>query len=317
MKTYGFVHAEYGDRYRKQSIQMLAQFRRQLTEKGDSVSLVVVDSASTSPEEAWQSTEFESAFATGGDSSNRDFSGWDKGVAATLARGVQPDIWVFSNDTVARNHGWGSQKIAHYARQQSRLHVHTGPWLFGEIHDFPRSLVTPLGPQLEWVSSYLFAMNETLRSRLGTLSPGNALLDALMRDRFEPGRGLFGEGVDPAYAAHMSAWLIEREGETRGKPTYKWYKATWLRSQVRAFIRGKDAYTWYKATPLTAETFDELRMKARCCISENMLSHRARQLGADIRSPYDARNGREHVRKSWQFVSDKIVEKLILRRQRS
>ena len=101
-----------------------------------------------------------------------------------------------------------------------------------------------------------------------------------------------------------------------GTHTYKWYKATWLRSQVRAFIRGKDAYTWYKATPLTAETFDELRMKARCCISENMLSYRARHLGADIRSPYDARNGREHVRKSWQFVSDKIVEKLILRRQR-
>ena len=80
---------------------------------------------------------------------------------------------------------------------------------------------------------------------------------------------------------------------------------------------GTHTYKWYKATPLTAETFDELRMKARCCISENMLSHRARQLGADIRSPYDARNGREHVRKSWQFVSDKIVEKLILRRQRS
>ncbi len=295
MKTYGFVHLEYGSLHRQQSIEMLAQLRQQLAGNGDSVSLVIVDNASSGAQEACPSAGFESAFAIGGDNSNREFSGWDKGIAATLSHAVQPDIWVFSNDTVARNHGWGSQKIAHYAREHSKLRDHAGPWLFGEINDFPQSLVTPLGPQLEWVSSYLFTMNGTLRSGLGTISPGNTLLDALVWDSFEPGRGLFRDGVDAAYAAFMSSWLIEREGEVRAKNTYK----------------------WYKAAPLTAETFAELRMKARCCLSENMLTYRARQLGADIRSPYDARNAREHIRKSCQFVSDKIGEKLILRRQRA
>lgn len=295
MKTYGFVHLEYGPVHRQQSIEMLARLRQQLAGNGNRVSLVIVDNASSSAQEPYQTAGFESACMTGGDNSNREFSGWDKGIAATLSRGVQPDIWVFSNDTVARNHGWSSQKIAHYAREQSKLREHTGPWLFGEINDFPQSLVTPLGPQLEWVSSYLFTMNNTLRRGLRTISPDNALLDALVWDGFEPGRGLFRDGVDAAYAAFMSSWLIEREGQARAKNTYK----------------------WYKAAPLTADTFDELRMKARCCLSENMLSYRARQLGADIRSPYDARNAREHIRKSCQFVSDKIGEKLILRRQRS
>lgn len=295
MQTYGFVHLEYGSHYRQQSIEMLAQLRQQLASKSDAVSLVIVDNASAAAEEPFRCAGFESAFVTGGDNSNREFSGWDKGVTAMHARGVRPDIWVFSNDTVARNHGWGPRKIAHYAREQSRLRQHTGPWLFGEINDFPRSLVTPLGPQLEWVSSYLFTMNEALRTGIGTISPGNALLDSFVRDSFEPGRGLFRDNLDPAYAAFMSSWLIRRDDDMTGKNIYK----------------------WYKATPLTAETFDELRMKARCCLSENMLSYRARHLGADIRSPYDARNAREHIRKSCQFVSDKIGEKLILRRQRS
>jgi hypothetical protein len=47
-----------------------------------------------------------------------------------------------------------------------------------------------------------------------------------------------------------------------------------------------------------------------------MLSLRARQLGADIRSPYDARNAREHIRRSLQFLSDKLWEKFLLRRLR-
>ena len=295
MTTYGFVHLEYGSQHRQPSVAMLGQLKRQLAGQGDAACLVIVDNASSSPEQPWQTADFESAFVTGGDNSNREFSGWDKGIAAMLARGVQPDIWVFSNDTVARNHGWGPRKIAHYAREQSKLRGHAGPWLFGEINEFPRSQVTPLGPQVEWVSSYLFAMNDALRQALGPISPGNALLDGFVQDSFAPERGLFRDNLDPGYVAFMTAWLVRRADDPVGKHVYK----------------------WYKASPLTADTFDELRMKARCCLSENMLTFRARRLGADIRSPYDARNAREHLRKSWQFISDKIGEKLILRRQRA
>ena len=60
---------------------------------------------------------------------------------------------------------------------------------------------------------------------------------------------------------------------------------------------GTHTYKWYKATPLTAETFDELRMKARCCLSENMLSYGARHLGADIRSvSYSGASGLQMIR---------------------
>ena len=37
---------------------------------------------------------------------------------------------------------------------------------------------------------------------------------------------------------------------------------------------------------------------------------------SDIRSPYDARNAREHIRRSLQFLSDKLWEKFLLRRLR-
>jgi hypothetical protein len=294
MTIYGFVHLEFGAQHRARSVDMLGQLCRRLPE-AETASLVAVDNASTAPDAPFSADGFGNAVVIAGDNSNREFSGWDVGIAATLARGVRPDVWIFSNDTVARNHGWGERKIAHYAHEQSKLRLHTAPWLFGEINEFPQSLMTPLGAQVEWVSSYLFAMSDALRQGLGTISPGNDLLDSFVQDRFDPALGLFRDNLDPGYATFMTNWLTRRDGEVIGKHTYK----------------------WYKSTRLTAETFDELRMKARCCLSENMLTSRARKLGADIRSPYDARNAREHMRKSIQFFSDKIGEKRILRRLRA
>ena len=113
MKTYGFVHLEFGSQHRQQSLDMLGQFRQELVKGGDVAHLVVVDNASSGGLQAWRSEGFQSALVTGGDNSNREFSGWDVGVAALLAQAPPPDIWVFSNDTEALHHGWGRRKIAH------------------------------------------------------------------------------------------------------------------------------------------------------------------------------------------------------------
>jgi hypothetical protein len=291
MATYGFVHLEYGSQYRHQSIDVLAKMWRHLRRKGDVVSLAIVDNSTSSVKSHLQVVGFESTFFIGGDNSNYEFSGWDVGISATRDAGVCPDVWIFSNDTVNRNHGWGSKRIENYVHEQSKLHDHTGPWMFGEVINLPCSLITPLGPQLEFVSSYLFAMNERLCKGLHTLSPANEDLDALVLDRYSPGCGLFRDLVDPAYSAYISRWLIPNETATFEISTYK----------------------WYRAAPLSADNFYQLRMKARCIISEHMLSFRAQSLGAYIRSPYDAFNVRDHLHKTFQLIYDKIVEKLILR----
>ncbi|GAA4340004.1 hypothetical protein GCM10023165_19720 [Variovorax defluvii] len=288
---------EFGDRHRDRSLLVLEALRSRLAQSGDRFSLTVVDNAGASG--ALTCPGFDEAVLVPGDNSNREFSGWDSGVKALLGRAEAPDVWIFSNDTVGSNHAWSERRLQHFGGEIRKLALHSGPWLFGEINDFPRSTMTPLGPLLEWVATYCFAMNDTLRRKLGTLSPDNALLDSLVNERYEAGRGLFREHVDAAYVDFVSAWLIGDERESHDKKRrFKW------------------DHEWHKASPLGTHNFEDLRMKARCCLSESMLSVRARQLGADIRSPYDARNAREHVRRSMQFLADKLWEKFLLRRMR-
>jgi hypothetical protein len=299
MTSYGFVHLEFGDQHRERSLQVLDKLRIRLAQEGDRFSSVIVDNASAVPAGSANGTHSDQGLVVTGDNSNREFSGWDTGVETLLARGEQPDVWVFSNDTVALNHAWSERRLERFGGEISKLALHPGPWLFGEINDFPHSTMTPMGPLLEWVSTYCFAMNNTLRRRLGTLSPGNALLDSLVNEQFEPGRGVFRDHVGEGYVDFVSAWLISDDGEGEQKRRrFKW------------------DHEWHKASPLGPENFEDLRMKARCCLSEHMLSLRARQAGADIRSPYDARNAREHIRRSLQFLSDKLWEKFLLRRLR-
>ena len=298
MTNYGFVHLEYGSRHRDHSLQVLTRLRRQLADAGDRFTFAIVDNARATGGEALRDAEFPEALVVAGDNSNREFTGWDQGVASVLARGGEPDVWLFSNDTIALNHGWGARRVAGFGSEIKRLGLHPGPWLFGEINDFPRSTMTPLGPLLEWVATYCFAMNGNLRRQLGALSPGNEFLDSLVHDRFEPAHRLFRDSVDEAYVDFVSAWLIKDENDPSRQRRFKWSRE------------------WHKASALSPANFDDLRMKARCVLSESMLSVRARQLGADIRSPYDARNARAHVRSSLQLVADKLWEKFLLRRLR-
>lgn len=296
MTHYSFVHLEFGSARREPSVELLARFREAFAKPGDRVTLVVVDNARTDGEETYAGFGFE-ARVIPGDNSNREFSGWDTGVAAVLSRSDEPDVWIFTNDTVARHQGWSPQRAARFGQEIEKLSVHAGPWILGEVHDYVRSVKTPLGPQLEYIVTYGFAMNNTLRKGLATLSPGNEFLDSLVHDGYEPAHKLFRDHVDPGYAETRLVFMVaDPDAMAETKRKFKWSGG------------------WYKASPLTAETFEDMRMKVRCVLSETLLSVRARQLGADIRSPYDARNGRDRVRKTVQFFADKLWERRFMRR---
>ena len=297
MTHYCFVHLEFGNARREPSIELLSRFREAFVRPGDHVGLVIVDNARTDGEESYTGFGFEAARVIPGDNSNREFSGWDAGVAAVLAHSDEPEVWIFTNDTVARHQGWSPQRAARFGQEIERLSTHAAPWILGEVNDYVRSVNTPLGPQLEYIVTYGFAMNNTLRRGLVTLSPGNEFLDSLVHDSFEPARKLFRDHVDPGYAETRLVFMVAdpvQMAETKRK--YKWSGG------------------WYKASPLSAENFADMRMKLRCVVSETLLSVRARQLGADIRSPYDARNGRARVRTTLQFFADKLWERRFMRR---
>jgi hypothetical protein len=118
-----------------------------------------------------------------------------------------------------------------------------------------------------------------------------------VHDRFDPNASLVKDTVDPGYAdMHLSFMVGDKDSLEEKRRKFKW------------------GHAWYKAAPVTQETFDELRMKIRCIMSESLLSVRARQLGADIRSPYDARSGRQRIRTTVQYFADKFWERNFKRR---
>jgi hypothetical protein len=279
-------------------MEVLRKFRAALDGKDAQVSLVIVDNAKTDGDERYSGEGFVDELVIAGDNSNREFSGWDQGARALVARRGEPDIWVFTNDTVASHHGWSDQRAARFGAGLRRLENHLGPWLFGEVTHFPHSMITPLGPSIRFVPTYCFAMNRVLRQGLGELSPGNAVLDSLVHDHFEPAHRIFRDHVDPGYVDFVLAWLIADDSDPRRKSRFGW------------------AFEWHNKRPLNALTFDDLRMKARCCLSEAMLSVRARKLGADFCSPYDAWSARDRIRKAAEYVQDKFWEKHLLRKQR-
>ncbi len=299
MTNYCFIHLEFGCSRREASLELLSKFRSGLVKKDDRVTLVIVDNARTDREESGSGAGFEKYIVLKGDNSNQEFSGWDVGVSAVLSSGIKPDVWIFSNDTAAWHHGWSDQRAARFASETQRLSEHAGPWILGEVNDFTGSAKTPLGPLLEYIVTYCFSMNEALRERLTTLSPGNAYLDSLVHQDFEPARKILRDHVDPGFAESRLKWVVAEDPAELADigRKYKWAR------------RG-----WHNASPLNSETFDSLRMKMRCVLSESLLSVRARQVGADIRSPYDARNGRERIRKTAQFIADKLWERRFLRK---
>lgn len=298
MSHYGFVHLEFGPAHRDLSMEVLGKLRTAVASPGDTVELVLVDNASSAADTFFSDAGFGKIPVIAGDNSNREFTGWDKGIAALQTLSGEPDVWLFTNDTLARHHGWSEQRAARFGAEIARLGGYRAPWMLGEINDFPQPMQTPLGPYIECVATYCFAINRLLMQRLGRLSPDNLLLDSLVYDAFEPEHRVFRDHVDPVFVEFISAWMIKDENDPDRQKRHKW------------------AHEWQNVSALDAQSFDNLRMKARCYMSEAMLSVRALQLGADIRSPYDARNARDRLRKNLYYLADKVWEKHLMRKQR-
>jgi len=299
-KRYSFVHLEYGRASRESSLELLGRFRRLLVARGHEVSLLIVDNALRSGEERYDGHGFEGVAVVPGDNSNHEFTGWDAGMSAMLRRADAPDVWVFTNDTVATHHGWSETRVRRFFDQADWLSQHGGPWMLGELINCANPGSTPIGPMLQWISTYAFAMNDRLRWTLGTVSPAPALLDSIFEDSYEPAHRVFRPHLGPDFMAGAMDWLVADSGEGTARARRFGWKNT-----------------AYKVRTLDAETFPALRSKLRCVLSESFLSQRARQAGAELWCPYSGTTGRQRVRNTYDFLMDKVKEKLIMRRRRA
>jgi hypothetical protein len=281
-------------------LALLGKFRQTLIEHGQQVSLLIVDNAMTSGEQGYSGHGFEGVRVVPGDNSNHEFTGWDAGVAEVLRHGGEPDVWIFTNDTAATHHGWSDNRARRFCVEAEWLSQHSGPWMLGELINCAVPGTTPIGPMLQWIPTYAFAMNGLLRQGLRTLSPDPALLDSMFQDSYEPAHKMFRDHMPPDFMAGAMAWLVADEGEGAERARrYGWKN------------------TAYKVSAFNADTFPLLRSKLRCVLSESFLSQRARQQGADLWCPYSGTTGRRRIRNTFAFLMDRVKEKLILRSQRS
>jgi hypothetical protein len=301
MKRYAIVHLEYGQQTRDQSLKLLARFREQWTASGCEVSLLMVDNARASGVDSYSGHGWSEIRVIAGDNSNREFTGWDAGIADLLSRGPEPDVWLFTNDTIATHHGWNTSRMRRFCKEAVFMAPYQAPWLLGEITDTAKPDMTPIGPVLQWLPTYAFVMNARLRQALGTISPDKAVLDAVLEPNFEPRHKLLREGVEPGFFQQALIWLGVDDGMQDHKELAR--RLGWK-------------FVWHGAAPLTAETFPSLSGKLRCVMSECFLSVRAQQVGAVLRSPYEGQQGRQRFWSTFDFLKDKIAEKVIFKRQR-
>lgn len=227
---------------------------------GAPADMVVVDNAL--PPEQVSSTS-EGFVLIGGDNRQREFSGWEKGLAWLSQRDFAPgDAVILVNDTFHRNYDVGY--LERFGQEPVPQWLAAGG-LVGHVDLYPRE-ITLFGLAMRfWLrSSFVLARWETL-SRLLPLAVdcGEALEpEGTPGAIFHPDREKFfnPDGpLSPRYQKYLKSFLLGGGGE---------YEARWHSREDGA---GEDAAAWRR-----------LREKAACIVREHLLSARARALGIPL-----------------------------------
>ncbi len=227
---------------------------------GAAIDAVVVDNA-LPPEHV--SCASEGFVLIGGDNRQREFSGWEKGLAWLAHRDFAPgDAVILVNDTFHRNYDVGY--LERFGREPVPQWLEAGG-LVGHVDLYPRE-ITLFGLAMRfWLrSSFVLARWETL-SRLLPLAVdcGEALApEAAPGAIFHPDPETFfnPDGpLSPRYQEYLKSFLLGEGGE---------YEARW---HSREDDPAKDAAAWRR-----------LREKAACIVREHLLSARAQALGIPL-----------------------------------
>jgi hypothetical protein len=191
-----------------------------------------------------------------GDNSNREFSGWDRGLAWLRAHRevATTDIILLANDTFHRSYGIEYLQLFRPAAVGWALRRDA---LVGYMDAFPEP-VQAFGRELRsWVrTSFVVTTAGTLYALL-PLQLGD--VDAQVFSS-TPGQ-FFGPDapLSDRYQAYLHTWLF---GERVGTDGFE--------------------ERWHSQAQLTEANSESMRQKARCIFAEHQLSARARDLGVPV-----------------------------------
>jgi hypothetical protein len=237
------------------------QFCRFLKKKFKTVRLVVVaNSADT------QAMQFGGAdLRVAGSNRNREWSGYDEGMAAVQSTLAEDDGVLFINDTVCQHHLSPAIAIAYFFQIETRR----GPYILGFEDKGPFSEQGE--PLLDhrihgWISTWWFYLSAPAMQKLGKLS---ADVENALPSSAATGTELLGRL--PREMAGFLDWYLFGGGPGNGGP----------------YTAGGKTYRrpWKGRTPLTPENFAFFRAKIASILQEYLLTARIRQWGevVDIR----------------------------------
>ena len=200
----------------------------------------------------------------GGDNSQREFSGWDRGLAWLDSTLAPQSMVILANDTLARPEKLGKLAALTAARAEE---ARRGA-LVGYVDAYPRPIEL-FGRRLrQWVDTSLVIASHATFSRLRPLALPHADGEIFADDW----RQLFREPspLSENYRRYLRSWLL---GESSDEPIDP----------------------WYAQAPLAADNHAFMRQKIRSVLCEHYLSARARELHislVDVRAePLDTSSG--------------------------
>ncbi len=197
-----------------------------------------------------------SATRISGDNRQREFTGWDRGLAWLAATGAlaRAQVLVLANDTLHRS--YGARWLEDFTQARVEAALAAGA-LLGWIDAYPRP-VELFGLRLErWVrTSLLFARAETL-ARLRPLALPAADSELFSGDPSDPFR--VPSPLSDRYRDYLRAWIT---GDGSRTPEFP--------------------FTWHSAAPLTAGNLALMQGKIRSILCEHHLSARATAAGIPL-----------------------------------
>lgn len=272
------IYLEYGSGLRRRNLSALATIARRLPAQRRR--LLVVDNAGT-PRRLVCPAPFDELVLLTGQNRAREFSGWDCGIEWLREQPIRTScdrLYVFANDTLAAHRPRSSVRLARFAGSFRRMAVTSAPVMCGEVNHIDAEI--PSGARCtDYVSTYLFGLNGAAFDMLTPFLSIEREIEAMLRRKFEPGRGLLSDDVAPEYADFITRWLTR-------------------------------AGNWHGARPLSAETFAFLRLKAKSILLEHALSSRLQAAGGEVRSIYGGVDGLDRFLGRLASRHDRLVRRL-------
>lgn len=246
------VFVVYGDEHLESGIDRLDRFSEQVF-PNDPQATIIVDNRGGADHEVSSHAKYNVIV---GENSNREFSGWDKGIEA-LAKGtdlIDTSTVLLANDTFHRN--YGEDYLSQFKRRDTKSRVRKGQ-IVGYVDSYPREIQLFDLCLRSWVRTSIVICSWKALQGLLPLSipiPDSEIFSEDPHEFFLPNAPLSAN-----YQDYIKTWLFQAHA-----PDAEFHSS------------------WHSKTKIDENNFSALKAKARSILAEHFLSARAKRLGIAV-----------------------------------